>query len=92
MGLLNDEHSSNLYGQVSYESQRNSEEQRNVFYEQQRPSVIWRPRVFQDGNQWCALYGSNLMEGVAGFGDSPDAATRDFDREWFKTIAAEETK
>lgn len=47
-----------------------------------RPSVQFRPNVFIDGDQWCALYGANLMEGVAGFGDTPDAAMWDFDREW----------
>ena len=25
-------------------------------------------RLFEDGDQWCALYGVNLQEGVAGFG------------------------
>ncbi len=24
-----------------------------------------------DGDQWCALVGANLMEGVAGFGNTP---------------------
>jgi hypothetical protein len=47
-----------------------------------RPSVMFRPRVTLDGNKWCALYGENLQEGVCGFGDWPDAAMRDFDREW----------
>lgn len=50
--------------------------------ERQRPSVLFRPRVYVDGNQWCALYGDNLQDGVAGFGDSPDKAMRDFDRNW----------
>ena len=26
--------------------------------------------IRQDGNQWCALVGPNLQEGVAGFADS----------------------
>ena len=33
--------------------------------------------VFLDGNQWCALVGENLQEGVAGFGDTPSDALRD---------------
>lgn len=28
-------------------------------------------KVFQDGSAWCALLGANLMEGEAGFGDTP---------------------
>ena len=35
-----------------------------------------------------ALYGSNLQEGVAGFGDSPADAMWDFDRNWSTKIAA----
>lgn len=46
------------------------------------PHALMRPRVFPDGNQWCALYGVNLQEGVAGFGDTPQAACAAFDVEW----------
>jgi len=46
------------------------------------PSYRYRPRLSIDGNQWCALYGDNLQDGVAGFGDSPEAAYWDFDRAW----------
>lgn len=64
-------------------------------YEYSRPSVMFRPRVNIDGNQWCALYGENLQDGVAGFGDSPDAAMRDFDEQWRRPLgktASEVTK
>ena len=47
-----------------------------------RPSVLFRPKVYRDGNAWCALYGNNLMEGVAAFGNTPDEATRRFDAVW----------
>jgi hypothetical protein len=50
--------------------------------ERRRPSVLMRPRVFPDGTAWCALYGENLQDGVCGFGDTPDAAARDFDKNW----------
>lgn len=50
--------------------------------EWQRPFVLLRPSVFPDGNAWCALYGENLQEGVAGFGDTPAAAAADFDHSW----------
>lgn len=53
-----------------------------VSHQWQRPSVLFRPRVFQDGDKWCALYGENLAEGVSGFGDTPDNACYEFDREW----------
>ena len=48
----------------------------------QRPCVIFRPRVFLDGDKWCALFGEDIQEGVCGFGDTPDAACREFDRIW----------
>lgn len=50
--------------------------------EQRRPFVILRPRIFPDGDQWCVLLGEDLQSGVAGFGNTPDAASRDFDRNW----------
>lgn len=46
------------------------------------PSVLFRPRLSIDGNQWCALYGDNLQDGVAGFGNSPEAAMASFDKAW----------
>jgi len=54
--------------------------------EQRRPSVIFRPALSIDGNQWCALYGDNLQDGVAGFGNSPSAAMHDFDRNWLAKL------
>lgn len=50
--------------------------------EASRPCVLMRPSLSVDGNQWCALYGSNLQEGVAGFGDSPALAMWNFDQNW----------
>lgn len=47
-----------------------------------RPSVLFRPRMFPDGAQWCALYGDNLQEGVAGFGYTPEQAADAFDKAW----------
>lgn len=46
------------------------------------PSAIYRPALTIDGNQWCALYGENLQDGVAGFGDTPAAAMLAFDNAW----------
>lgn len=53
-----------------------------------RPSVLFRPRISVDGNQWCALYGENLQDGVAGFGDTPAAAMAAFDRAWSTETAS----
>jgi hypothetical protein len=37
---------------------------------------------------WCALYGENIQDGVAGFGKSPSLAMIDFDANWFKELKA----
>lgn len=47
-----------------------------------QPSVLYRPTLGIDGNQWCALYGEDLMHGVAGFGDTPELAMIDFNKNW----------
>ncbi len=57
-----------------------------IEYESIRPCVMMRPKISVDGNQWCALYGDNLQDGVAGFGDSPAKAMQDFDNNWQKDI------
>ncbi len=54
-----------------------------VAYEWSRPSAIWKPKLTLDGDKYCALYGDDLQAGVAGFGDTADAAMKDFDHNWF---------
>jgi hypothetical protein len=54
--------------------------------EQQRPCVLFRPSISIDGNQYCALYGEDLQNGVAGFGDSPEKAMADFDKQWYAVL------
>ena len=51
-----------------------------------QPSVVWKPKLSIDGDQWCALYGDDLQSGVAGFGDSPHEAMLDFDKEWCRKL------
>lgn len=46
------------------------------------PHVLYKPKLSQDGDQWCALFGENLAEGVAGFGYTPAEAMTAFDKEW----------
>ncbi len=53
-------------------------------WEQMRPSVIFKPTLSKDGNMWCALFGANLQEGVAGFGETPAKAMYAFDAAWSK--------
>lgn len=51
-------------------------------WEYQRPSVVFKPALSKDGNMWCALFGENLQEGVAGFGATPAKAMWSFDQAW----------
>ncbi|HEC12279.1 MAG TPA: hypothetical protein ENI80_03375 [Acidiferrobacteraceae bacterium] len=60
----------------------------NVEEQRIRPFMLLRPRIFLDGNKWCALYGDNLQEGVTGFGDTPYEAAKQFDAAWFGTSCA----
>jgi hypothetical protein len=41
---------------------------------------VLSPKLSKDGDMWCFLYGENLQEGVAGFGETPYKAALDFDR------------
>lgn len=50
--------------------------------------ALLRPRVFPDGDKWCVLYGDNVMEGVAGFGESPILAVYDFNKAWRRELPA----
>lgn len=52
----------------------------------ERPSVLHRPRLYLDGDAWCALYGENIQEGVCAFGFSPEEAMRNFDVAWFQKL------
>ena len=53
---------------------------------QENPSVLYRPKIYIDGDKWCALYGDDIQDGVAGFGDSPQKAMEDFDRNFNKSL------
>ena len=53
-----------------------------IMEEHTRPSAIYKPKVYLDGDVWCALYGSNIQEGVCGFGGTPADAVGDFDKSW----------
>ena len=60
--------------------------------EMMRPSVLFKPKLSMDGNKWCVLYGENLQEGCAGFGDSPELAMRDFDAQWSRRIEVKDAE
>lgn len=47
-----------------------------------RPSVIYKPKLSLDGNQYCFMLGENPMEGCVGYGSTVEEAARDFDKNW----------
>jgi len=49
-----------------------------------------RPRLFLDGDRWCCLYGENIQEGLAGFGETPVGAVRQWNAAWYKVALAAE--
>ncbi len=65
--------------QIKYEDTR---------YLQYLPSVLYKPKLYIDGNQWCASYG-DMPEGVFGFGDSPQKAIDDFNKNFNESLNKE---
>lgn len=54
---------------------------------QAAPHALMRPRLYLDGNMYCALYGDDIMSGCAGFGETAAAAMAAFDAAWTGTKA-----
>lgn len=50
-------------------------------YELMRPSVVFKPTIYQDGDMWLSILG-DLPTGVVGTGKTPEAAMHDFDKAW----------
>lgn len=59
---------------------------RSAFSGYGTPSAIYHPRLFIDGDQWCALLGEDLQSGVCGFGSTPFHAMQAFDRAWYAPL------
>lgn len=55
--------------------------------ESRRPFVLLKPKLYPDGDMWCALYGENIQEGVCGFGETPEKAAQAFDLAWLNSRA-----
>lgn len=82
--------------QAVLNNQWNAAQEANITEQARRaPHVLMRPSLMADGTMWCALYGENLQEGIAGFGETPEKAMEAFDIAWCKgrtpAAVAEET-
>lgn len=80
---LNSFQQEGLYGVLVSAAQ--AEEQFKMF-------SMLKPKLFQDGNQWCCLYGENIIEGIVGFGESPVKAISQWNNEWYNQLPKEEKK
>lgn len=85
--ILNHQYQSMAANAIAHAAGMTQETIRYVASSYERPSVLFRPKLSVDGDQWCAMYGDDLQSGVAGFGNSPSKAMDDFDRAWCATLA-----
>lgn len=88
--LLDEGWQFNIASSVAYACEGAGSTIQEVAYLHAAPSAIFRPALSIDGNQWCALYGANLQDGVAGFGNSPELAMQDFDKNWTTKLGPKE--
>ena len=79
---MNDEYSRIAADAICLAANLVQQSMQQAILDWQSPSVLYRPKVFPDGNAWCALYGDNIQEGVCGFGKTPAEAVHDFNRNW----------
>lgn len=79
-------------GNLSYLHSHIQQEVYAVSHAMQAPHVLLRAKVFPDGDMWCCLYGDNLIEGVVGFGETPEKAAAAFDLCWFKGMKSTAAK
>ena len=80
--MLDNEYQQLIANSIAHAAEMASENIRAAASRYEAPSVLFKPKLSIDGNQWCALYGENLQDGVAGFGRSPADAMWDFDKNW----------
>ena len=74
----------NLKHQISTDADREHYEKMNLIVEQQEFNLfqMLKPKLYKDGDQWCCLYGEDVMEGIVGFGDTPFKAIIDWNSAW----------
>lgn len=80
--MMNDEWSQIAANAVCHAADMVKISGQEACWEYQRPSVVFKPTLSKDGDMWCALFGENLQEGVAGFGETPAKAMWAFDTAW----------
>jgi hypothetical protein len=90
--MLNSEDSQLAANAIAYSADMAASAWQEAAYLHRTYWAVLRPKLFIEGNQWCALYGENIQDGVAGFGDSAAHALEDFDSQMIKRLAAQQEK
>ena len=74
--------------QRQFDQEKEHREKMNLIVEQEEYNLvtILKPKITRDGNQWCVLYGENLQDGIAGFGETPYTAILNFNKAWNEKI------
>jgi hypothetical protein len=80
---MNEEYAQMAASSISHAAAMVQHSIQNVVSDYGEPSAIYRPKVFPDGDRWCALYGDNIQDGVCGFGKNPADAMRNFNSVWY---------
>ena len=86
--MLNDKNSGELASRLHGDADIQHQSIMSVLIENEEYNLfrILKPKLYQDGDKWCVLYGENIMLGVAGFGDTPYLAILDFNKSWGKKL------
>ena len=79
---MNNDHSDMAANAICFAADQVKMSWQEAAREYERPSVVFKPTLFKDGNMWCALLGENVQEGVCGFGETPSHAMWAFDTAW----------
>ncbi len=86
MNALNDEYQQIAANSICHAANSSSISWQEAAHETTKPHILLRPKLFIDGNKWCALYGDNIQDGVCGFGDSPELAMINFNKNYYKKL------
>jgi hypothetical protein len=90
--MLNENDSAWLSRELHSKAMDIEDEIKDALAHYTEPSAIYRPKLYIDGNAWCALYGDNIQDGVCGFGASPQDAMIDFNKSFNEEQRCDKTK
>ena len=53
--------------------------------ESTKPSVLYKPKIYPDGNIWCCILG-DIPECIVGLGKTPYEAVCEFDKNFYNEL------